>query len=63
MNIEYFAMQKGGQCFVAKEAVPNYKVFSLSRKCEYGLGGQMANDVYQLAKGMKSSNSFQNMAQ
>lgn len=51
MKIQYFAMQKGGQCFIAKERKPNYQMFSLSRKCEYGLGGQMANDVYQLQQG------------
>ncbi|XP_065681089.1 uncharacterized protein LOC100203833 isoform X15 [Hydra vulgaris] len=49
MKIKYFAMQKGGQCFVAKDKQKvNYNRYSPSRKCKYGLGGPMANDVYML---------------
>ena len=52
MKIQFFALQKGGQCFVAKESNANYEQYAPSRKCKYGLGGQMANDVYQLKKSM-----------
>eukprot|EP00794_Sanderia_malayensis_P011221 gene11221-12400_t len=43
-----FALQKGGQCFIGKGASPRYEKYGPSRKCKYGLGGQMANDVYFL---------------
>ena len=48
MKMKYFAMQKGGQCFVAKENKEGYEKYSPSRKCKYGVGGPMANDVYEL---------------
>ena len=49
MKIKYFAMQKGGQCFVAKDKDNvTFNRYSPSRKCKYGLGGPMANDVYML---------------
>ena len=48
MGRKYFALQKGGQCFVGKSADAQYEKYSPSRKCNYGLGGQMANDVYML---------------
>ena len=50
MKVPYFALQKGGQCFVGKSNNIEYDRYSPSRKCKYGLGGQMANDVYQLKK-------------
>lgn len=50
MKMKYFALQKGGQCFVAKQNKATYDKYSPSRKCKYGLGGQMANDVYMLKK-------------
>lgn len=50
MQKQYFALQKGGQCFVAKSPDIKYDKYSPSRKCKYGLGGQMANDVYMLKK-------------
>lgn len=48
LKVKYFALQKGGQCFVAKDNKAVYDKYSVSRKCKYGLGGQMANDVYEL---------------
>ena len=47
-NSNTFALQKGGQCFIGKEGTPTYERYGPSRKCKYGLGGQMANDVYFL---------------
>ena len=41
-----FALQKGGQCFIGKGNPDTYRRYGPSRKCKYGLGGQMANDVY-----------------
>ena len=41
-----FALQKGGQCFISKSDPEAFKRYGPSRKCKYGLGGQMANDVY-----------------
>ncbi|XP_065055660.1 uncharacterized protein LOC135684164 isoform X2 [Rhopilema esculentum] len=41
-----FALQKGGQCFIGKGSPDTYRRYGPSRKCKYGLGGQMANDVY-----------------
>ncbi len=45
-NTNTFALQKGGQCFIGKGDKPSYERYGPSRKCKYGLGGQMANDVY-----------------
>lgn len=50
LNVPYFALQKGGQCFVGKSGDIDYQRYSPSRKCKYGLGGQMANDVYMIKK-------------
>uniref|UniRef100_A0A7M5X7V4 Uncharacterized protein n=1 Tax=Clytia hemisphaerica TaxID=252671 RepID=A0A7M5X7V4_9CNID len=50
LNVPYFALQKGGQCFVGKSGEIDYQRYLPSRKCKYGLGGQMANDVYMLKK-------------
>ena len=50
LNVPYFALQKGGQCFVSKSSDIDYERYQPSRKCKYGLGGQMANDVYKLKK-------------
>ena len=47
-NSKTFALQKGGQCFIGKEDENAYMRYGPSRKCKYGLGGQMANDVYLL---------------
>ena len=43
-----FALQKGGQCFIGKDDPRAYMRYGPSRKCKYGLGGQMANDVYYI---------------
>ena len=47
-KIKHFALQKGGQCFIGKGDSAAYDKYGPSRKCKYGLGGQMANDVYFL---------------
>lgn len=47
-NSKMFALQKGGQCFIGKNNPDAYTRYGPSRKCKYGLGGQMANDVYIL---------------
>lgn len=45
-NSNVFALQKGGQCFIGKDKPEAFMRYGPSRKCKYGLGGQMANDVY-----------------
>ena len=52
-NSNMFALQKGGQCFIGKQDPTAFMRYGPSRKCRYGLGGQMANDVYVI-RGMQS---------
>ena len=46
-GFKIFAIQNSGQCFGGRRNV-NFRKFGPSERCENGVGGPLANDVYEL---------------